>query len=158
MGLLSAVFYGLYVTLLKVKIKDDNRCNSAMFFGFVGVFNVLTMWPIGLILNYTGYEIFRMPDAKTMGILVFNALIGTVLSDYLWMLSVLWTSPVVATLGLTLTIPFSMIADVIIHQSTFSLMYISGSILVLFGFVVVNLDRQILSLLRRLFRLSSSFL
>jgi len=152
--MLSAVFYGLYVTLLKVKVKDENRCNSAMFFGFVGVFNVLLMWPLGVALDLLGIEPFQMPDAKTFGVLVLNAMIGTVLSDYLWMLSVLWTSPVVATLGLTLTIPASMIADFVIHHTTFPLLYVSGGLFVLLGFVIVNLDRQILLLLHRLFRSS----
>ena len=84
-----------------------------------------------------------MPSWTVMGYLVLNGLIGTVLSDYLWMLSVLLTSPVVATLGLSLTIPGSMLADFVIHQSRFSWLYVLGSILVLMGFVVVNTDEYI---------------
>jgi len=59
-----------------------------------------------------GVEPFSMPSKATLGLLTANGLIGTVVSDYLWARSVLLLSPLISTLGLSLTIPCSMLAQV----------------------------------------------
>lgn len=61
LALLSAIFYALYVILLKVQIKEESRIDMQLFFGFVGLFNVLMLWPIGLVLHLTGIEVFAIP-------------------------------------------------------------------------------------------------
>lgn len=66
MALLSAFFYAVYVTLLKVRIGSEERVSMPLFFGFVGAFNILAMWPIGLVLHLTGVERAQLPaDAAT---------------------------------------------------------------------------------------------
>ena len=57
LSLISAIFYAIYIVLLKVKIKDENRVINPMFFGFVGLFNVITLWPFALLLNFFGYSL-----------------------------------------------------------------------------------------------------
>lgn len=42
-------------------------------------------------------------------------------------LAVVWTSPLVAALGSSLTIPLAMIEDVLIHGQHYSIIYILGS-------------------------------
>lgn len=49
-------------------------------------------------------------------------------------LSVVWTTPLVATLGLSLTIPLAMVADMLIHGRHFSAIYVLGSVQVEFYF------------------------
>ena len=56
-ALFSAVCYAVYVVMLKVKIKDESHMHNAMFFGFVGIINVLTLWPVGIFLNLVGFAI-----------------------------------------------------------------------------------------------------
>jgi solute carrier family 35, member F5 len=34
-----------------------------LFFGFVGLFNIVVCWPIGVILHFTGVERFELPSA-----------------------------------------------------------------------------------------------
>ena len=63
LALLSALFYAFYVILLKVRIKQESRINMQLFFGFVGLFNILFLWPIGLILHFTGAEKFELPSS-----------------------------------------------------------------------------------------------
>uniref|UniRef100_A0A0A9DKK5 Uncharacterized protein n=1 Tax=Arundo donax TaxID=35708 RepID=A0A0A9DKK5_ARUDO len=46
-------------------------------------------------------------------------------------LSVVWTTPLVATLGMSLTIPIAMVADMVIHGRHYSAVYILGSVQVL---------------------------
>nr|CAB3488468.1 unnamed protein product [Digitaria exilis] len=54
-------------------------------------------------------------------------------------LSVVWTTPLVATLGMSLTIPLAMVADMILHGRHYSAVYILGSVQVFSGFVIANL-------------------
>lgn len=62
-ALLSALFYAIYVILLKVRIRSESRIDMQLFFGFVGLFNILACWPIGVILHFTGIERFEVPTA-----------------------------------------------------------------------------------------------
>ena len=61
LALISALFYALYVILLKVRIKNEERIDMQLFFGFVGLFNIFLCWPIGFILHWTGIEPFELP-------------------------------------------------------------------------------------------------
>jgi len=40
---------------------------------------------------------------------------------------VVWTTPLVATLGLSLTIPLAMVADMLVHGRDYSLIYVLGA-------------------------------
>jgi solute carrier family 35 protein F5 len=105
LALLGALFYGCYTTMLKVRIGDESRIDMPLFFGFVGAFNVLLLWPVFPVLDWLGIETFQLPFTPTLWIIVLlNAFIGTFLSDYLWLLSMLMTSPLVVTLGISLTV------------------------------------------------------
>ncbi|KAJ2579718.1 hypothetical protein IWW49_006544 [Coemansia sp. RSA 1797] len=68
-----------------------------------------------------------------------NALVGTFVSDYLWLQAMLMTSPLVVTLGLALTIPLSMAGDVLLKGVEVSLPYYVGALLVLAAFIGANL-------------------
>lgn len=105
LALLGAVFYGCYTTMLKVRIGDEDRIDMPLFFGFVGAFNVLLLWPLFPLLDWLGIETFQLPFNSTLWVMVLlNAFIGTFLSDYLWLLAMLMTSPLVVTLGISLTV------------------------------------------------------
>ena len=60
----SATLYGLYTTLLKKYAGSPERTDMLLFFGFVGAFNALTLWPGLVILNETGIEPFKMPPTR----------------------------------------------------------------------------------------------
>jgi len=63
LALISALFYAFYVILLKVKVKTDLRIDMQLFLGFVGLFDLLTCWTVGMILNWTGVEKFEFPES-----------------------------------------------------------------------------------------------
>ncbi|KAF8926557.1 hypothetical protein BGZ58_011080, partial [Dissophora ornata] len=139
LALLSALFYGCYTVLLKVKIQNESRVNMSLFFGFVGLFNLLLLWPLFGVLHWTGVEPFELPhDSRVVWMIVINAFIGTFVSDYLWLLSMLMTSPLVVTLGLSLTIPLALLGDVVGYGRVLGLGYWIGAGLVLAGFFGVN--------------------
>lgn len=133
-ALLSAFFYASYTTVLKWCLPDEHRYSMGMVFGFVGVINLLLMWPGLVVVHLLGYEQFELPEPSVFGALVVNALVGTNLSDVLWAKSVILTSPLVATLGLSLTTPLAMIADFCLKGSRFSATYVCGAVLVVLGF------------------------
>jgi solute carrier family 35 protein F5 len=64
LALASALFYALYVILLKVRIHSEARIDMRLFFGFVGLFNILTCWPLGVFLHLIGVEPFELPVTK----------------------------------------------------------------------------------------------
>lgn len=138
-ALLSAFFYAAYTSVLKWHLPDDERFAMGMVFGAVGVLNFFLLWPGLVVLSVTGAEPFSWPNWHQFWPLLLNALIGTNLSDVLWARSVVLTSPVVATLGLSLTTPLAMIVDAIFKNAHFSGLYIAGAILVMTGFVLANL-------------------
>lgn len=73
LALLSALFYAIYVTLLKVRIGDESRIDMQLFFGFVGLFNIVVCWPVGLVLHLTGAEVFEWPEGGRMwGAILIN--------------------------------------------------------------------------------------
>src|ERR1700722_10142569 len=64
LALLSAFCYAVYVTLLKVWIRSESRIDMQLFFGFVGVFNLLGCWPIGVLLHFSEMEKFEWPTKR----------------------------------------------------------------------------------------------
>eukprot|EP00493_Phyllostaurus_siculus_P014070 UN14284 len=122
---------------MKKMVKDDEQLLMDLFFGLMGFFCIFVCWPLILILHITGIEEFQWPHSEAMYMLIINAVINMI-SDYTWARSILLTSPLVATIGLTLTVPVAMVSDSIIGQKHFSFHYYMASGLVLIGFFIVN--------------------
>ena len=61
LALLSAVFYAVYVVLLKVRVGSEARMDMQLFFGFVGLINICCAWVIGLLLHLAGVERLDVP-------------------------------------------------------------------------------------------------
>ncbi len=60
----SAIMYGVYTTLMKKRIGDESRVDMPLFFGFVGLFNLITLLPGFFILHFTGIETFEFPPTR----------------------------------------------------------------------------------------------
>ena len=134
LALIGAVMYALYCIFISAKSKEVYLVHM---FACVGVLNFTFLMPLFLVFNYTGLEKFEFPTGEILGFLFLNAIFGTVLSDVIWAFSIKYLNPALSTLGITLTIPLSMIVDSILHGYVYSALYICGAILVIFGFVIM---------------------
>lgn len=65
----------------------------------------------------------------------------TLSSDYLYVLAMLKTTPLVVTVGLSLTIPLAVVGDFLLNRPA-TVQVVLGSLLVLGSFVAVGLDRS----------------
>ena len=138
LALLGALCYGIYSILLKLKVKDDSRMDMKLFFGFVGVFNTVLLWPSLLFVHYTGIERFQLPPSRNVWyVLLFNCAISF-LADFLWARAMLLTSPLTVTVGLCLTIPLALMCDIIFKFKFNSPIYFFGAFLVCFSFYWIN--------------------
>ncbi|KAJ7597151.1 hypothetical protein C8J56DRAFT_919340 [Mycena floridula] len=141
LALVSALFYALYVVLLKVRIRSESRIDMSQFFGFVGLFSIIGTWPIALVLHFLGVEKLSWPtSSKQTGAILFNMAI-TWASDYIYVLAMLKTTPLVVTVGLSLTIPLAVIGDYFLGRPATASVLI-GALLVLGAFIVVGRDKS----------------
>lgn len=73
-------------------------------------------------------------------LMICNGFGDTVLADYFWARAVLLTSPTVTTIGMSITIPMAILTDYLINDIVSTELAIIGSILVVIGFILVNLS------------------
>ncbi|VUG16747.1 DEBR0S1_24652g1_1 [Brettanomyces bruxellensis] len=142
LALAGALCYGVYSILLKLNVKEDSRIDMKLFFGFVGLFNFLLLWPPLIIMNKLGYERLELPPNKSVYIIIIFNCIASFLADFLWARAMLLTSPLTVTVGLSMTIPVAMVCDFIFNLKWNSSVYIIGAMLICASFYMVNKDEQ----------------
>eukprot|EP00640_Fibrocapsa_japonica_P000084 CAMPEP_0113934354 /NCGR_PEP_ID=MMETSP1339-20121228/1683_1 /TAXON_ID=94617 /ORGANISM="Fibrocapsa japonica" /LENGTH=373 /DNA_ID=CAMNT_0000936125 /DNA_START=150 /DNA_END=1271 /DNA_ORIENTATION=+ /assembly_acc=CAM_ASM_000762 len=139
--LFGAFMYAVYTTFIKVKIPEDGTVPVPLLFGYMGLISFLLLTPV------VGVAAARWPVVvagltwQVGGWLVVKGLFDNVLSDYLWARAVVLTSPTVATVGLSLTIPMAIISDLVLGKLHADLLYFLGAISVLTGFILVNFPK-----------------
>lgn len=147
LALVGAFIYGVYTILLKHKIAQPNTSqerilNTHLFFGFVGLYCLIMLWPAILVLHFIGAESFELPSSSHVLLLLgVNAFI-TFISDFCWCKAVLLTSPLTVTVGLSLTIPLAMVGDWIFKGFHVNPWYVCGAVAVTMGFLVINKDEK----------------
>ena len=70
LALTSAVMYGIYTTVMKKRIGDESRADMFLFFGFVGLFNIITLLPGFFVVHFTGIETFELPPTRRILVIV----------------------------------------------------------------------------------------
>ncbi|CAK7211120.1 hypothetical protein SBRCBS47491_001011 [Sporothrix bragantina] len=138
MALMSAVVYGAYVTVMKQRVGHEDRVSMPLFFGLVGLFNVLLLWPGFFVLHWTGLETFALPPTEQVWTIILLNSLSSFASDMTWAYAMLLTTPLVVTVGLSLTIPLSLIGEMFQYNRYASGWYWVGALIVVLSFLFVN--------------------
>ncbi|KFA62187.1 hypothetical protein S40285_01662 [Stachybotrys chlorohalonatus IBT 40285] len=142
MALISAFVYGTYVTVMKRRVGSEDKVDMKLFFGMVGVFNLALLWPVFFILHWMDIEPFSLPPTGTVwAILIVNSL-SSFVSDIAWAFAMLLTSPLVVTVGLSLTIPLSLVGEMVQYGQYSSMLYWIGAAVVILSFLFINHESQ----------------
>ncbi|KAG8921336.1 hypothetical protein FRC03_011715 [Tulasnella sp. 419] len=89
-------------------------------------FDMSTLWPVATLLNYMGWEVLEWPSrGKTWAVVAIN---------------MLKTTPLLFTIGLSLTIPFAVMGDVILLNMGVGGQSLLGATLVLISFVAIGIE------------------
>lgn len=138
MAFISAVLYGFYAVYMKKRIGDESKVNMPLFFGLVGTLNVFLLWPGMVVLHLTGIEPFQLPPTgKILTIVLVNSA-SSLVSDFCWAYSMLLTSPLIITVGLSLTIPLSLVGQMVLDKQYSSPLYWVGAAVMVISFLFIN--------------------
>ena len=138
MAFVSAVLYGFYTVFMKKRIGDESRVNMPLFFGLVGLSNVLLLWPGFIILHLTGIETFELPPTTRILTIVLVNSASSLVSDFCWAYAMLLTSPLIVTVGLSLTIPLSLVGQMVLDAQYASALYWLGAAIMVLSFLFIN--------------------
>lgn len=134
----SAIMYGIYAIVMKKRIGNEDRVNMPLFFGLVGFFNVVFLWPGFIVLHYTGVETFALPPTGKIWTIILLNSASSFISDYCWAYAMLLTTPLVVSVGLAMTIPLSLIGQMVLSAQYSSALYWVGAVVVLLSFLAIN--------------------
>lgn len=138
MAFVSAVLYGFYAVFMKKRIGDESRVNMPLFFGLVGLSNVVLLWPGLVILHLTGIEPFQLPPTNKILTIVLVNSASSLVSDFCWAYAMLLTSPLIVSVGLSLTIPLSLVGQMVLDAQYASWLYWAGAAIMVVSFVFIN--------------------
>lgn len=137
LALMSAAASGVYMVLLPVCVPEGEAVHMASLFGMMGLVCTLALLPLFPLLHFGGVESFELPPTRSATItLLVNAATSTVLPDMLLAKAIMMTSPLVATLGLSLMIPFSVFADYVRGLANLSPQFFVGTFAIFVGFIL----------------------
>ena len=129
LALASAAAYAAYSMAIQACVPEGEQggeggppggkgpgISISVFFGFLGVFTSLGLLPLVATLHATGVEdltaVLAQPQLPVViALVLLKGLFDNVLSDLLWARSIQLTSPTLASVGLSLTIPLAVLSD-----------------------------------------------
>lgn len=142
MAAFSAFIYGVYTITLKrttsSAAREGKSLNMPLFFGLVGLINTVLLFPLFPILSALKIETFQSPPTPRVWTILLVNSFSSLLSDICWAYAMVLTSPLVVTVGLSLTIPLSLVGELIVQGRSESAIYWIGAIIVVCSFVFVD--------------------
>ncbi|KAI6203573.1 FAM91-C domain-containing protein [Aphelenchoides besseyi] len=125
LSFVSAMIYAIYLVVFSVMSRRTGSVDMNLMF---------------VIVHHTGLEPqLPFPTNQEIMLIILNSLIGSIFSDYLWLYATLLTNGLVASISLTLTIPLSMIADVVVNGQLPDLAEMLSAIPIMTSFVAATM-------------------
>lgn len=141
-ALLASAGYGVYTTMIRYKVPDEETISMQVLLGYIGVMNALILLPVLIILIIGKWGNVNQLTGEAFGFIALNGFTDTVAADYFWARAVVLTSPTVATIGMSITIPIALLTDFFINGISPTAISMVGSLTVILGFLLVNLGRE----------------
>ncbi len=134
-AILGAALYGVNSVYLKRATVDESRISMLTLFAFVGFYNLLFSWIGLLVFHFTGLEVFELPPSREIILyLIVNIVFGSLIPNYMWNVAFLYTSPLVVAIGLSFTIPLTLIIERDITSAK-----LASAACITLGFGIVNM-------------------
>lgn len=133
---ISALAYAVYLFAYGHFEEKYGKLDINLMFGTIGVIALVIGTPTLNILDKFGIEpLHPLPNVTQFSSILFSALIGTIVADYLWLLAAGMCDSLTASLSLTVSIPLSFFADTVIRSKAPTFAQIIASIPILLAFV-----------------------
>ena len=113
------------------------KISMLVFFGFLGLWTSLGLSPVVAALHVTGVEDISgwLGNGWAVVLVALKGLFDNVLSDLLWAKAIQLTSPTLAAVGLSLTIPMALLSDLAIDGLLPTPLGALGALFIFTGFV-----------------------
>lgn len=133
---ISAISYAVYLFAYGHFEEKYGKLDINLMFGTIGVIALVVGTPTLNVLDKFGIEpLHPLPNITQFSSILFSALIGTIVADYLWLLAAGMCDSLTASLSLTISIPLSFFADTVIRNKAPTLAQILASIPILLAFI-----------------------
>uniref|UniRef100_A0ABD2X0M1 EamA domain-containing protein n=1 Tax=Trichogramma kaykai TaxID=54128 RepID=A0ABD2X0M1_9HYME len=131
----AAAGSAVYKVLFKKVIGDTTFGQISLFFTMIGLCNALLLWPICVIMYFSGIERINWNTLPWTVLLIasFLHLVASMLGNF----SIAVTYELFITLGIITAVPVSAALDVILYGANFAGMKLAGMILIAIGFFLV---------------------
>jgi solute carrier family 35 protein F5 len=141
LALLGAVSYGLYTTLIKVKIGEEESSSKGMLlFGYMGIWILVLGSPVIIYMAIIRSSSIEGLTGNILAFIFGEEIFDSVVANQLYAAAAVLTSPSVAAVGEALTIPLTIIADFLFVSGISVTVYtVVGGFLVTLGFLVLAL-------------------
>ncbi|EDV26830.1 uncharacterized protein TRIADDRAFT_54142 [Trichoplax adhaerens] len=133
---IGALSFTGYLLFVKRSVLTKTQISTPLIFGYVGLFAMLTTWPMLIGINYAHFEPFEFPPIQVLLLLLIDALLNSFIG-FLWLWSSVLTSSIMAVASLNLTIPLTVIVNVVVKKEKFEAIYVGGGILVLLSYLAL---------------------
>ncbi|XP_065224784.1 solute carrier family 35 member F5 [Planococcus citri] len=107
----SGFLFSLSVVFLMNNADHEEKLDIPLLCGFMGLFCLAILWPGFLLLHFVKWELFEWPTPYQWSFLLVDGLLGTMLSQVLWLWGCFLTSSLLATVAISLTVPLCLLMD-----------------------------------------------
>ncbi|XP_044744956.1 solute carrier family 35 member F5 isoform X2 [Coccinella septempunctata] len=137
LALFSALLHASCLVYLRKKVNNEEKMDIPLFFGFIGFFSLILLWPLFFFLHFSGLEKFELPSKEQTLFLLLNGLMGTVISEVVWLWGCFYTSSLIAIMSISLTIPMTTVADILLKKTQYSNLFMTGTIPAVSSFFII---------------------
>ncbi len=139
MSLGSSACFALYSIVLKKLSKRPSRVSTPLLFAILGTYSMLILWPLFFVLHTYEIERFVWPsDLLAWTSILFNVIFGSLVPTYLWTVGFVLASPMAVALGISLTVPITLVNDMLWSNDSVKIPAMVAGGLVVAGFLLIN--------------------